>query len=291
MVRHPLAWLVPILLALFCTFVGQAVFAGGEVPAPNQARVLRNANLRAGPGTGYAIVGYAAPGDVFAVFGCNSDCTWYQLAPDCWIAAFLVTPVQTVAVTPATAAGGGVTGTTALTDALAAGDAVVAANAVENPTRCPQTARPAATYAGPGTFYGVVDTRRQGECVAVVGRNQDGTWYQLSHGMWIAAADVQYAEPATFMPLTDLTPTPTPTSTPIPTNTPDAAAQVATPTPSRSVVIGSGASGQGCDPNYVGACVPANAGDVNCGSLPKSFLSVGDDPYGLDGDKDGIACE
>ncbi len=226
MVSHRLAWFVPILLALCLAFIAQAVFAGGQVSAANQARVLRNANLRAGPGAHYAIVGYAAPGDVFAVLGCNSDCTWYQLAPDCWIAAFLVTPVETVAVTAAP--GGAATLAAALTDTPAA-----AANVVDNSTRCPQTAQPATTYAGPGTFYGVADTRPQGECIAVIGRNQDGTWYQLSHGMWIAAAAVRYAEPASFMPVTDLTPTPT--STPIPTITPEPEAPespLATPTPS-----------------------------------------------------------
>ena len=48
----------------------------------------------------------------------------------------------------------------------------------------------------------------------------------------------------------------------------------------------------GCDPNYLGACVPTGVSGVNCDDIPvKGFQSVGSDPQGLDGDNDGIACE
>ena len=67
-----------------------------------------------------------------------------------------------------------------------------------------------------------------------------------------------------------------------------AAAIVAPPPPSE----------RGCDPNYVGACVPADASDVDCaggsGDGPEyvgSVQVVGSDPYGLDADGDGYACE
>lgn len=49
-----------------------------------------------------------------------------------------------------------------------------------------------------------------------------------------------------------------------------------------------------CHPAYTGACVPVDPpeGDVNCTQIPETnFRSVGDDPYGLDGNGDGIACE
>ena len=67
-----------------------------------------------------------------------------------------------------------------------------------------------------------------------------------------------------------------------------------TPAPTASPV-----SGQ-CDPNYSGACVPANVSDVDCGGgsgngpyyvWEKNFQVVGTDHYGLDADHDGIACE
>jgi hypothetical protein len=50
--------------------------------------------------------------------------------------------------------------------------------------------------------------------------------------------------------------------------------------------------GDGCSAEYVGACVPDAGYDVNCPDLAESdFDSVGSDPYGLDRDGDGIACE
>ena len=54
----------------------------------------------------------------------------------------------------------------------------------------------------------------------------------------------------------------------------------------------------GCDPNYEGACVPADASDVDCeggeGDGPEyvgPVQVVGDDPYDLDRDGDGEGCE
>ena len=214
MVRHTLAWLLPTLFVLPFYLTGYAAPAFRPATAPDQARVVRNANLRAGPGTNFAVVGYAEPGKLLSILGCNSDCTWYQVAPDCWIAAFLVAPVQVVTAASALEGPGGVP----ISSTVPVTGVITGANIVFNPTRCPQTARPISTYAGPGAFYAVVDTRPQGECVAVVGRDQEGAWYQLSHGMWILAADVLYAEPLRTIPITDLTPTPT--STPIPTITP-----------------------------------------------------------------------
>lgn len=56
-----------------------------------------------------------------------------------------------------------------------------------------------------------------------------------------------------------------------------------------------GDSGSGdaeCSDEYVGACVPVDAYDVDCDELVESdFDSVGSDPYGLDADGDGVACE
>jgi hypothetical protein len=50
--------------------------------------------------------------------------------------------------------------------------------------------------------------------------------------------------------------------------------------------------GSGCSDEYAGACIPADAGDVDCTELTDSdFASVGSDPYGLDADGDGVACE
>jgi hypothetical protein len=46
-----------------------------------------------------------------------------------------------------------------------------------------------------------------------------------------------------------------------------------------------------CNPNYTGVCLPLT-GDVDCGDITaRDFGSVGSDPFRLDGDDDGIACE
>lgn len=57
--------------------------------------------------------------------------------------------------------------------------------------------------------------------------------------------------------------------------------------------------GSGCHPSYVGACVPVGVEDVDCrggnGNGPVYVAGpirvVGPDEYGLDGNKDGVACE
>jgi micrococcal nuclease len=52
------------------------------------------------------------------------------------------------------------------------------------------------------------------------------------------------------------------------------------------------ASGEGCDPNYAGVCVPVSATDLDCGDVQaRNFRVVGTDIHRFDGDHDGIACE
>jgi hypothetical protein len=54
------------------------------------ATALRDANLRAGPGTNFAVVGGVRPGDRLTIVGQNAAGDWYQLDDGKWIAAFLV---------------------------------------------------------------------------------------------------------------------------------------------------------------------------------------------------------
>ncbi|WP_210405405.1 excalibur calcium-binding domain-containing protein [Rhodophyticola sp. CCM32] len=67
-----------------------------------------------------------------------------------------------------------------------------------------------------------------------------------------------------------------------------------------SVLIGPDPAGaQSCHPSYQGACLPVNGPDVDCaggsGNGPiyvrGPIRVVGSDPYRLDRDGDGIACE
>jgi len=75
--------------------------------APVGASANRNANLRAGPGTSYAVAGSVTTGQALDLGGRNTTGDWFRLSSGLWIAAFLVDgapgtlPVVTVqAVTP-----------------------------------------------------------------------------------------------------------------------------------------------------------------------------------------------
>jgi hypothetical protein len=94
---------------LFLLFVYSLSFAQttSSLPMVASATVLRNANLRAGPGTNFAIVGTVKPGDSLSLVAVNPAGTWYELESGAWIAAFLVKINNS---NPATAA---VTGTLA----------------------------------------------------------------------------------------------------------------------------------------------------------------------------------
>ena len=64
-------------------------------PTSTEVKILRGtvqsgANLRAGPGTNYDVVGAADSGKAVEITGCNQGCDWYQLADGAWIAAFLL---------------------------------------------------------------------------------------------------------------------------------------------------------------------------------------------------------
>ncbi|WP_297633547.1 SH3 domain-containing protein [Caldilinea sp.] len=57
---------------------------------PTVPVVVNNANLRAGPGTNYPIVGGMSAHQTVTVIGRNSTGDWLQLDDGAWIAAFLV---------------------------------------------------------------------------------------------------------------------------------------------------------------------------------------------------------
>ena len=48
----------------------------------------------------------------------------------------------------------------------------------------------------------------------------------------------------------------------------------------------------GCDPSYIGVCIPSPPPDLDCKDVPaKGFRVVGADPHRFDGDHDGLGCE
>lgn len=134
--------------------------------SPTTGAVTRSANLRAGPGTTYPVVGAARPGQTVTIVETNLAGDWYRLADDQWIAAFLVNttapnppPVDqaTVAATPLST--------------ITSGTANRAAN----------------LRAGPGTTYAIVGTVQSGQRLNLSGRTGDSAWYQIESGAWIAA--------------------------------------------------------------------------------------------------------
>lgn len=80
--RLSLRVLVPVLLALHLLVAC--------APATYTAAVLRDANLRTGPGLTYPMAGMAAAGQTLRIAGRNAAGDWYQLESGEWIAASLV---------------------------------------------------------------------------------------------------------------------------------------------------------------------------------------------------------
>jgi uncharacterized protein YraI len=237
MFRHGLFVLVSVLIAFSAFAGGHAATMPGTVPGkptaaspalpitfPAVGKVLKSANVRSGPGTNYAVISSARPGQRLNLLGCNADCSWYQLADDCWIAAFLIEVEQPTAI-----------GAQVTTVQLPPADArlptvvvsipITVSDVTSQTTRCPQTMAALNVYAGPGTFYLTAGTLPAGECISVIGRNAIGDWFLLSQGFWVLAAAVLYAEPIETMPIADrfftATPEPTPTLRPTETPTPE----------------------------------------------------------------------
>lgn len=94
--RRPAPAAVLLLALLCCILLVQSAVAQGA----QSATVLRNANLRAGPGTTYAVTGSAPAGATVEIVGQTPARDWYQLSGGQWIAAFLVR-LHTPAAAPA----------------------------------------------------------------------------------------------------------------------------------------------------------------------------------------------
>jgi uncharacterized protein YraI len=146
------------LLLLICLVGAPVLFAQEST----SGTVKRTANLRAGPGTNYAIVGQAVAGQTLTIIDQNPAGDWYQLADGVWIAAFLVE--------------------------VAAADASSRAAVATAPAVSLATANRAANLrAGPGTNYPIVGTVAAGQPLTITASNSDVSWLQLSTNAWIAA--------------------------------------------------------------------------------------------------------
>jgi uncharacterized protein YraI len=88
------SWIFAELVAVQAAAAPAAAPAAAEQSAPAApagAKAADTANLRSGPGTGYARVGGVTAGQALNVTGRTEAADWYQLADGNWIAAFLVT--------------------------------------------------------------------------------------------------------------------------------------------------------------------------------------------------------
>jgi uncharacterized protein YgiM (DUF1202 family) len=119
---------------------GNLILVPTAIPTPAPVKFVSstNANLRAGPGTEFAIVGGTIIGQELDIVGRNADSSWYQLRSGGWIATpLIVIPpdpntvpvIRTNQVTSTTS----VTGTTAVTSTTA----VTATEPVLRPTPTP----------------------------------------------------------------------------------------------------------------------------------------------------------
>lgn len=154
-----------VAVLLFCSVVA--------AQAPTTGAVVRSANLRAGPGTTYPVVGAVRPGQTVTIVETNRVGDWYRLSNDQWIAAFLVN-VTAPHATP----------TLPLT--LSSRQPIAVATPFPAATSLTVN-RNANLRAGPGTNYAIVGTVQGGQRLTLSGRTGDGAWYQLESGAWIAA--------------------------------------------------------------------------------------------------------
>lgn len=117
--------------------------------------------------------------------------------------------------------------------------------------------------------------------------------FLAANGISAAYCDISVGQevviPAADDPIPTALPYAAPTSAPVyiaPTAAPVYAA------PAVAAPVSDYAAPDNCHPNYIGACIPMDRGDIDCGDIPdKGFQWVNYDPYKLDRDKNGICCE
>jgi hypothetical protein len=124
-----------ILMTGWCALSATTAPVYGQVA--ETGRVNHNANLRAGPGTNYKIIGSARQGETVTISGTNATGTWLHLQTNQWIAAFLVDRLSADGATP-----------------VVEPAAPAAALATATPS-----ATPAASNAAPGRGFAVVERR------------------------------------------------------------------------------------------------------------------------------------
>lgn len=162
----------------------------------SQAVVLRAAPMPAAP-----VVGMLRRGDTVALVGCDADVLWCQTEDDSWLLSYMVDalpadlpildhPGLTVKnakleLTPTSEP---------FTPSPATAIPTVQSLALLLPTPTPAPAfievvvnDAANLREGPGTDFAIVGKAASGDTLQVAGQSEDGEWYKLADGAWIAA--------------------------------------------------------------------------------------------------------
>lgn len=235
--------------------------------------VAITANLRSGPDTTFDVAGTTTAGQTVTIVARNADGTWYLLNNGLWLAAILVDNVQGQAplateelvtalraenvITPTApvTATATVTATTPVTPStrVTATTEVTTTTAPTNtgpilvPTpTAPQSAAPtvqpprvtvdANLRAGPSITSPIIGGTVTGQEVNIVARNDDGSWFRLDNGGWVATFLLANPPISTTVPLfveeeAPTGDTPAVTAAPAPTSTITATATTTNTTP------------------------------------------------------------
>lgn len=168
-------------------------------PTSLQSTVNITANLRAGPSTTFDIVGQASPGQQVRVVGISTDGLFFLLDDGQWIAVGLLDNVPT---NPPLATDELIASLRTPTPTATANNAPSAPTPTATPTATrsllptttptPAVAQASVTNnanlrAGPGLEFATIGGTVAGQTITIVGRNQDGSWFQLDNGGWVAA--------------------------------------------------------------------------------------------------------
>jgi uncharacterized protein YgiM (DUF1202 family) len=186
----------------------------GETPTPAETpglaqtqsvtvTVNADANLRAGPGTTFDVVGGANLGDVITIVGQNEAGDWYLIDTGNWVFSTLVTDEIPEGIPVVDEQGTILTGPNAGQSVIAAPPSETPASSTATPVATTEATPAAAAQAvsnadanlraGPGTTFDVVGSAPAGTQLTIVGRNSAGDWYQLADDSWIFAALVNNA--------------------------------------------------------------------------------------------------
>lgn len=192
-----------LTVAIFAAlFLYVALFA----QSPIKGTITKNANLRDGPGTTYAIAGTVKAGQSVSIIGKSADDTWYQLSDGHWVAAFLVT----VANAP--------TSTATIILPMKTVTPVWTPTATQAPTitaiiTIATVIRRGNLRAEPDSTVGIVGVIMPGQTITITGPSKDNDWYPVSGGGWAWRQHFKIISTKRIAMIAPI-PTPIPTFTP-----------------------------------------------------------------------------